>query len=57
MDDYLTKRVRDLEVLARILAASTTITLRRGLREVRSKHAKRCAEEGRLYRCRGSVVP
>jgi CheY-like chemotaxis protein len=39
VDDYLTKRVRDVELLARIHAAFTTYSLRRELRETRAELA------------------
>jgi CheY-like chemotaxis protein len=39
VDDYLTKKVRDVELLARIHAAFTTFSLRRELRETRAELA------------------
>ena len=39
VDDYLTKRVRDVELLARVHAALTTYSLRRELRETRAELA------------------
>jgi hypothetical protein len=39
VDDYLSKKVRDVELMARIHSAFTTYSLRRELRETRAQLA------------------
>jgi two-component system OmpR family response regulator len=45
VDDYLSKKVRDVELLARIHSAFTTYTLRRELRETRAQLAAAIARK------------